>query len=636
MQVTPTDHFTVEHSSELYGLQAWGNGYLAIRDDGRLMVTPTRESGRGVDLYDVVRRLHARGTRTPLLLRFPQLLEGQLEQLSVAFARAIREFDYAGDFLPVYPMKVNQQRPVVEGLLSSGWKRGLGLEVGSRPELMAAAAMDTPPRALIVCNGFKDAEYLSCAALACRLGKRVVVVIEKPFELDSIVEMASRDEPVPLVGFRIRLQARGSGLWEKSGGVASKFGLTTAQLVDALDRLDRAGLGQRVALLHFHVGSQITEIRKIKNAVREASRIYAKLRKRGVEIRYLDVGGGLGIDYDGSKTSSDASVNYSVGEYANDIVFGIHEVCEEEHVPPPTIVSESGRMLVAYHSLLVTDVRAAISGVDPRPPALSGREAQVIADLAEVERTINVKNYREFYHDALEYRDQMYSLFNLGLLDLTDRAKGESLFWAIAGRAVRHSKSAKHVADEFVELESKLHDKYICNFSVFQSLPDHWALDQLFPVLPIHRLHERPTRRARLVDITCDSDGEVDKFIDLKDIKDALEVHELVPGEPYYLAFVLVGAYQDTMGDLHNLLGRVHEAEVILDPSGRAAIRNVRPGEDAGAALGYFGFHEEGLEADIAAALRQRVNDGELAQDEAAGLLEDYKARLRGYTYLAD
>ncbi len=634
MHLTATDLFTAEKASELYGLEAWGNGYLAIRDDGRLTVTPTRESGRSIDVLDVVQKLGARGVHTPILLRFPQLLAEQIGQLAGSFSKAIEEFRYPEPFLPVYPVKVNQQRAVVDGLLASGWKHGLGLEVGSRPELMAAAAMETAPEALIVCNGFKDAEYLSVAALASRMGKRVIVVIEKPFELDSVLAMASSYPTLPLFGFRIRLQARGSGLWEKSGGFASKFGLTTRQLLDAVDRLARAGLSDNVALLHFHVGSQITEIRKVKNAVREAGRIYAKLRKQGVPIRFLDVGGGLGVDYDGSKTSSDASVNYSVQEYANDVVFGVKEVCDQEHVPPPAIICESGRMLVAYHSLFVTDVKASISGVDGEPPALNGREAQVVADLAEVERSINVKNFREFYHDALEYRDQMYSLFNLGMLSLEDRAKGEGLFWNIAGKAVRHSRSAKHQADEFLELESKLHDRYICNFSVFQSLPDHWALDQLFPVVPVHRLNERPTRLAKLVDITCDSDGSVEKFIDLKDIKDALEVHELRENEPYYLAFALVGAYQDTMGDLHNLFGRVHEAEVILDPRGNTVVRNVRRGENARDALGQYGFHEDELVERIDGALRSRVAEGALDQAEAATLLQDYKARLDGYTYL--
>jgi arginine decarboxylase len=634
LNVSATERFTTERAAELYGLDAWGNGYFAVREDGRLLVTPERNPSRGIDVHDVLQRLAARGIKTPVLLRFPQLLEGQTRELAECFARSIEEYRYGGRLLPAFPIKVNQQRSVVEELLRSGSKYGLGIEVGSRAELMVAAALPMSADAVIVCNGFKDAEYLSASAFAARLGRRVVVVVEKPFELDPILALAARNEGMPMIGFRVRLRARGSGLWEKSGGFASKFGLTTRQLLGALERLNEAGLAQHVALLHFHIGSQITEIRKIKNAVREGSRIYAKLRKLGVQIRYLDVGGGLGVDYDGSKTSSDASVNYSVQEYANDVVFGIKEVCDGEDVAPPTIVCEAGRMLVAYHSMLVTDVRGVISGHEPQPPALNGRESQIVLDLAEVERTINVKNYRESYHDALEYQDQMYSLFNLGMLGLEDRAKAESLFWRIAAKAVRWSKSAKHVAEEFIELEAKLHDKYICNFSVFQSLPDHWALDQLFPVVPVHRLDEPPSRRASLVDITCDSDGEVDRFVDLREIKSALEVHELRPDEPYYLAFLLVGAYQDTMGDLHNLFGRVNEAEVILDPQGKAVLRNVRRGELAIHALGYFGFVEEELAESIEKALRERVASAQISAAEATGMLEDYRERLRRYTYL--
>jgi arginine decarboxylase len=634
MHLARSDRFTTDDAAELYGLDAWGNGYFAVRPDGHLLVTPDGEPTRGVDVADVVERLRSRGFGTPLLLRFPQLLEAQVGRLTRAFAAATEEFRYAGRFLPVYPMKVNQQRPVVEGLLAAGWKHDLGLEVGSRSELMVATSLDTPPGALVVCNGFKDADYLSCAALAARLGKQVVVVIEKPFELEPLLESASRDGLAPWIGFRIRLQARGSGLWEKSGGFASKFGLTTQQMLEALERIRQAGLADRVALLHFHIGSQITEIRRIKNAVREGGRIYAKLRRQGVPIRYVDVGGGLGVDYDGSRTSSDASVNYGVQEYANDVVFGICDVCEQEHVDPPTIVSESGRMLAAYHSVLITDAQAAITGGDPTPPTMTGREAQVVEDLAEIERTIHVKNYREFYHDALESRDQMYSLFSLGLLSLDDRAKGERLFWSTAEKAVRYSRTAKHVAEEFQELASKLHDRYLCNFSLFQSLPDHWALDQLFPVVPIHRLHERPTRRARLVDITCDSDGTVEKFIAPREIKEAVEVHDLRPGEPYRLAFVLVGAYQDTMGDLHNLFGRVHEAEVILDPRGSTVVRNVRRGQTAAEVIGCCGYHDEDLLRSLEAKLGDRVNGGNLTTEEAATLAEDYRARLRRYTYL--
>jgi arginine decarboxylase len=634
MNVSAIERFTVDDAANIYGLDAWGNGYLAVGDDGHLLVTPTRDPRNAMDVLRIIEDLARRGIRTPVLLRFPQLLEGQVTELATAFSNAIREFGYPEGYFPVFPIKVNQQRAVVEGLLQAGWKASLGLEVGSRPELLAAIALPTAPGALLVCNGFKDADYLSSASMATRLGKQVVVVIEKPFEVDQLLELARSRLPMPKIGFRIRLQAKGSGLWEKSGGFASKFGLSTLQLLRALERLSDAGLASELALLHFHIGSQITEIRKIKNAVREGARIYAKVRKLGFDIGYLDVGGGLGIDYDGSKTSSDASVNYTVQEYANDVVFGIAEVCEEEHVAPPRIVSESGRMLTAYHAMLVADVRASISGLEPDPPPVTGREPQVVQDLAEVARRISVKNYREFYHDALEYRDQMYSLFNLGLLGLEDRAKAEVLFWEIANKAVRYARTAKVMADEFQELETKLHDKYVCNFSVFQSLPDHWALDQLFPVVPVHRLNETPTRKATLGDITCDSDGEVEKFVDLKDIKDALEVHELRAGEPYYLAFVLVGAYQDTMGDMHNLFGRVHEAEVLLDPRGKTVIREVRRGEAAADTLACFGYEQEELVERVAGGLREKVHRGEMDREEAARLLDDYRERLTHYTYL--
>jgi arginine decarboxylase len=634
MVLSATDRFTTERSVEIYGLDGWGNGYLSISDDGHLLVSPARTPESSIDVYRVVERLRERGLHTPLLLRFPQLLKGQVDELAGAFARAIDEFHYPDRYLPVFPVKVNQSRAVVEGLLREGRSHGLGLEVGSRPELLTAAALELPDDALVLCNGFKDTSYLATASLATRLGKNVVVVVEKPFEVDQILELAEREGMLPLIGFRIRLQARGSGLWEKSGGSASKFGLSTLQLLHALEKLTAAGLGDRVALLHFHIGSQVTEIRKIKNAVLEASRIYAKLRRMGVDIRYLDVGGGLGIDYDGSRTSSDASVNYTVQEYANDVVFGIKEVCEHEHVPPPTIVSESGRMLASYHAVLITDVRARVSGFESAPPPLVGDEPQVVQDLAEVERNLTVKNYREFYHDAIGYRDQMYAAFNLGMLDLAHRATAENLFWRIARRAVHYSKTAKFVADEFVELEARLHEKYICNFSVFQSLPDHWALDQLFPVMPIHRLSEPPTVRATLADITCDSDGEVEKFVDLKDIKEALEVHELIPGEPYYLGFLLIGAYQGTMGDLHNLFGRVHEAEVVLEADGETEIRRVRGGDEARDTIQCFGYGHDELVDSVERGLGERVERGELGLADSEELLADYRRGLAGYTYL--
>lgn len=632
MQLDTNDRLTAEQAADVYGLDGWGAGYLAIGADGHLRVTPPG-SQVGIDLCQVAEELRRRGLQPPYQLRFPQLLRAQIDRLAEAFTASIKEFEYPESFHPVYPVKVNQQRCVVEGLLDAGRRHSLGLEVGSRPELLLATSLEMPDGALVVCNGFKDPDYLRTAQLAAQAGKQVVVVVEKPFELDAILKCAREEAWEPLLGFRIRLQARGSGLWEKSGGFASKFGLTTGQLLQSLERVGEAGLESKIALLHFHIGSQITEIRKVKNAVREASRIYAKLRKRGVAVRYLDVGGGLGVDYDGSRTSSDASVNYTVQEYANDIVFGIQEVCVEEGVRPPAIVSESGRMLVGYHSLLIAEVLDCSSGRPEIAEAINGDEG-VVGDLADVERKISVKNYREFYHDALAYREQMYSLFNLGMLGLLERARGESLFASIAHQAVHYSRSARHMGDEFLELAGKLHDRYICNFSVFQSLPDHWALDQLFPVLPIQRLNERPTQRARLVDITCDSDGSVDKFVDLREIKDALEVHTLNDGEPYYLAFALVGAYQDTMGDQHNLLGRVHEAEIVVDETGAMRIVSTREGESAMDALSYFGFSESELIDGLARRLERRVAAGHLDGGRAASLLEDYRMRLGQYTYL--
>jgi arginine decarboxylase len=634
MNVPVTDRFTVDHAVEIYGLDSWGNGYFSISSSGRLLVLPDRDPERSIDVLDVVQRLARERVTAPLLLRFPHLLEGQVRQLAGAFRQAIDEYQYPAGYQPIFPIKVNQNRSVVEGLVRSGREVALGLEAGSRPELLAATALATPRDSLIICNGFKDEDYLSSASLATRLGKRVVVVIEKPFEIGPVLDLARRGEVVPLIGFRLRLQSRGSGLWEKSGGIASKFGLTTLQLLRAMDRLEAAGLGSRVALLHFHIGSQVTEIRKVKSAVQEAGRIYAKVRKRGVDIRYLDVGGGLGVDYDGSKTSSDASVNYSVQEYANDVVFGIQDVCEQEEVPAPRLLSESGRMMVAYHSMLVTDVRDVITGLDPDPLRVTGEEHEIVLEMAEVDKKITVKNYREFYHDAIEYRDRMFSAFRLGLLGLEERAKVETLFWSVARKAVRYSRSAKFIADEFVELERKLHDKYICNFSVFQSLPDHWALDQLFPVMPIHRLNEPPSRRATLVDITCDSDGEVDKFVDLKDIKEGLEVHDLIDGEPYYLGFLLIGGYQETMGDLHNLFGRVNEAEVSRSADGATELINVRRGDRASDTLASFGYTRAELVESVSAGLRDHVERGGIGEQEAVRLLEDYRDRLNHYTYL--
>ncbi|MFH1017826.1 MAG: biosynthetic arginine decarboxylase [Pseudomonadota bacterium] len=628
------ENFSVEDASNLYGIDAWGAGYFDVNEAGNLEILPKRTNGGRTEILKILEELKKSRIATPLLLRFPQILETQVNALCTAFHRAIDEFKYQQGYFPVFPIKVNQRQVVVEGLLAAGFKHNLGMEVGSKPELMGALAQQLPPDALTICNGFKDKDYFATASLGVRMGKKVIVVIEKPFELDSLLALQQAGEALPWIGFRIKLRAKGSGLWEKSGGSESKFGLNTMQLLQGIEALREKKLLDQLKMFHFHIGSQITEIRRLKDAIKEAARIYAKARKMGAAVEYLNVGGGLGIDYDGSKTSSDASVNYTIEEYANDVVYNIAEVCENEHVPHPKIVTESGRAMVAYHSVLVADVRGALTDVPPKIRANGGEEPRVIEDLSYVHKNVTVKNYREFYHDAVDRRDEMYSLFNLGLLDLEDRAKGEWLYWDIARKAVKFSKTAKFMADEFADVENKLFEKYICNFSVFQSIPDHWALDQLFPVVPIHRLNERPTKRATFVDITCDSDGEVEKFVDLKDIKHALEVHELKPDEPYYVAFFLIGAYQDTMGDLHNLFGGVNEAEVLVDDTGRIVIQDAKKGDTVRKTLEAFGYESTKLIRTIKGALQEKVAQSALDEREAAKLVEEYKSRFEAYPYL--
>ncbi len=633
--MTSVDTFSMEDATNLYGIDSWGAGYFHVGSEGKLEVDPLRTNGHRIEVLRVVEELKKSRIGTPVLLRFPQILATQVKTLSAAFTRAIDEFKYQESYYPVFPIKVNQQQHVVESLLQAGYPHRLGLEAGSKSELLASYAFTLPEGAVTICNGFKDQSYLEVVRLGVSMGRKIIVVIEKPFELEAIADMANSGESLPDFGFRIRLNAKGSGLWEKSGGSASKFGLSTSQVLAGIEFLKTHGLVDRLKMFHFHIGSQVTEIRRIKDAIKEAARVYAKTRKLGVGIEYLNVGGGLGIDYDGSKTSSDASVNYTAEEYANDVVYTVADVCENEHVPPPKIVSESGRALVAYHSMLVMDVRDQISEFGRSKPKFSGKEHQVVEDLHYIHNNITVKNYREFFHDALERRDELLSLFNLGMIDLEEKAKGEWLYWAIARRSVRHSKTAKFVADEFVDLEHRLFEKLICNFSVFQSIPDHWALDQLFPVVPIHRLDEKPTHRATIVDITCDSDGEVDKFVDLKDIKPALEVHEMKKGEPYYLAFLLIGAYQDTMGDLHNLFGAVHDVQVVLDASGRTMVQNVRRGDHVGKTLEAYGYDPEKLFQSVKNSLNDRVARGEMTTVEAATVSEEYKQKFSAYPYLA-
>ncbi|UCF68271.1 MAG: biosynthetic arginine decarboxylase [Acidobacteriota bacterium] len=633
----------VEDALDMFGIARWGDGLFGISPSGQLTVRPTGDPRREVVLASVVEQLRSQGFNTPLVFRFPQILARRVEQLTTSFQRAMREFAYDGaPYLPVYPLKVNQLRGVVDALLASGREHRLGLEVGSRSELMAALALELPDGALTVVNGYKDERTLRLAILGARIGRQIVVVIEKLREVDVILRMfeAAGEGPLPRLGVRFRLFARGSGKWWKSSGTTAKFGLSTAALLETVQRLQAAGRLDRLAMLHFHIGSQIPEIRRLKSAIREGARVYAKLRQLGAPVEILNVGGGLAVDYDGSKTASDASMNYSLAEYANDVVYTVKEVCSEEDVALPILVSESGRALTASHALLVTHVLGRISSDPPLAAELTaGPDApRVVKELRALRDEIIAKTYREYYHDAVELRDEMVTLFNIGLIDLQQRAFAEQLFWQIARRALSHARREKIPLEEFEQLERALHDKYIANFSVFQSAPDHWALDQLFPVVPLTRLTEPPTRSATLVDITCDSDGEIDRFVDVKEVKEVLELHdpEQQPERPYDLAIMLLGAYQDVMGDMHNLFGAPDDVYVIVDEDATVRVTRIERGDTSGDVLRVFGYLSEELAARVRHRLDARVVEGVLTEAAARKLLEEYRALFDEGTYLTD
>src|SRR5450759_2383813 len=545
-----------EDAATLYGIPYWGQGFFHISEEGDLVVRPTREAARGVALKQIVDEVALRGITPPLIIRFPQILASAVANLNDAFARAIDEYDYANVFRGVFPIKVNQKRVVVEKIIEAGRQYGYGLEAGSKPELLAAIAADLAPECLITCNGYKDEAFIRMALNGGRMKKKVVLILEKVSELDRILSVAKARGVRPLLGMRAKLYARGSGKWAKSGGEAAKFGLTTPEMLEAVKILKSRKMLDSLVMVHFHIGSQITDIRKIKSAIKEAGRVYAKLYRSGVEVKFLNLGGGLGVDYDGSKTAFDSSMNYTVQEYANDIVYTIKSICDEEKVPVPTLVTESGRAITAYHSVLVTNVLDVADRIEQgRTVKLDGDENHVVREMYDVWQGVTAKTVRESYHDALQYKEELFTLFNLGYVSLEDRSKGEILYWNICERIRRHLHTLKDIPEEFEQLEVMLADKYVMNFSVFQSLPDVWAIDQLFPILPIHRLRERPGEVGTLADITCDSDGKIEKFIDLRDIKEALPLHEFRKGTPYYIGFCLVGAYQDVLGDLHNLFG---------------------------------------------------------------------------------
>ncbi|MDQ3180049.1 MAG: biosynthetic arginine decarboxylase [Acidobacteriota bacterium] len=633
----------IEQTIETYGIDNWGAGYFGVNRKGNLIVRASEGDNLTADVKEIIDDLSRRGINTPVLLRFPQLLFGQIRKLQKSFKHSIKEFGYNGGHMCVYPMKVNQNRAVVEEYLREGKRYNFGLEAGSKAELYAALAMEQSEESLLVLNGFKDRDFIKLAFAGAQAGKNVVIVIEKLSELDHtlrLAEEATAENPetkLPMIGVRVKLYSKGSGKWEKSGGEAAKFGLTTTEILEVIRRLNEAGRIEMLQLLHFHIGSQLTDIKRIKNAMKEAARTYSKIRQMQIPIKYLDVGGGMAVDYDGSKTSFESSANYNAQEFANDVVYVIKTVCNDEDVPHPTIIQESGRYLTAYHAILVTNVQDEIETVVEditAPLLLDTNDPQVVKELHDLRESITAKNYREYYHDALEHREELFTMFNLGLISLEDRGRGEVLFWDVCERADEFAQQKKYVAEEFDELRRLLCAKYLANFSVFRSMPDNWALEQLFPIIPIHKLNKKPTEYATLCDITCDSDGIVDKFVDLHDVKPVLELHKLEKGEPYYLAMMLVGAYQEVMGNNHNLFGAPHEAHIHIGEDGYI-IKKVIQGATLGDTLATVRFDAAQLHDQFRRNVLQRIKDGELSTKEGNQLIEFYEGQVGGYTYLS-
>jgi arginine decarboxylase len=632
-----TTPFDIAEARELYNIDRWSGGYFGINDAGHVSVFPKR-NGETIDLMDIVAEARSRKLAFPLVVRFHDLLRDRVETINKAFATAISESGYNSPYRGVFPIKVNQLREVVEEIIDAGKPWHFGIEAGSKPELLAALAVHSDPESLVICNGYKDTSFIQNALLGRKLGKTVILVVEKLEELAHILRVSQTMKIEPFIGLRVRLLSKGAGKWATSGGENAKFGLSTADLVEASDMLHAAGLAHCLKLVHFHVGSQVPDIGTIKRAVREAARFYAKLSKMGHELGYLDVGGGLGVDYDGSRTTFDSSMNYSLDEYVRDIVYTVKEVCDSESVAHPTLVSESGRAIVAQHSVLIVETFGAIEKAShQKPPTPSaGGEIPLLADILEIRNNLTPQNRLENLHDAQEIRERAQSMFDLGLLDLRAKAGIETVYWQIAANIVELFRDAEHIPEEVREIEIAIGDQYLCNFSVFQSLLDHWALGQLFPVMPIHRLNERPDRNATLVDITCDSDGKVAKFIDLQDVKETLPLHRWQPGEPYYIGFFLAGAYQDIMGDLHNLFGRVNEMHIYLDEDEDSGhyVEEVLPGSTIGQVLSLTQWDVNELARQMKAQTDAAIKSDRLKPNEAMRLLDDYEKSLTLYTYL--
>lgn len=628
--------WTYQDSAQLYGVDQWGAGFFGVNSSGSIQVTPNGSDQPGIDLNRLIEDLKQRGIKLPVLLRFEGILERRVREINESFGEAIRSHAYRGTYRSVYPIKVNQQRQVVQTLMAAGREFGMGLEVGSKPELLAVVAMHDVPDALCICNGYKDDAYIEIALLSTRLGRHPIIVVEKFSELDTIMRVSKRVGIRPRIGLRAKLATRGAGRWEASGGDRSKFGLDANELVAAVEKLRGEAMLDCVELLHFHLGSQITSISTIKKAITEGARLFVELHRLGAKARFLDVGGGLGVDYDGSRTTFDSSMNYSLQEYANDVVWLIQETCDSAEIPHPDIISESGRALVAHHAALVMNVLGVSRLVDRAFQLDDGDEDEddLARSLREVVRGITRKNYQEAFHDLVQLRDEVLTRFNLGLVDLKTRAVADEVYWLGCREILKITRELTYVPDDLSGLEKHLSDTYFCNFSVFQSLPDHWAIQHVFPVVPIHRLNQQPTRFGVLGDITCDSDGKMDRFIDLRDVKPYLELHDVAPGEDYHLGVFLVGAYQEILGDLHNLFGDTNAVHVAVDEQGRYRLTAMIEGDRIDEVLSYVQIHATELSTALRSAAERAVEDERMSFEESGRLLRRYDQALRSYTYL--
>jgi arginine decarboxylase len=627
----------VEDSLELYNVAGWGINYFTANSKGNLVVTPRQKKGPAIDIKELIDELMLRDVALPVLLRFPDILDDRIETISACFRRAAEEYGYKGQYFTVYPIKVNQQRPVVEEIVRYGRKFQIGLEAGSKPELHAVLAIMDNPDALIICNGYKDEDFIELALLAQKMGKRIFIVVEKLNELRLIIKIARRLKIQPNIGMRIKLATSGAGKWEDSGGDQSKFGLNASELLEAIELVTEEGYLDCLKLLHFHLGSQITNIRKIKAGLREVAHFYVQIRRLGCNIEYVDIGGGLGVDYDGSHTTISSSINYSIQEYANDAVSMLQDVADKHELPHPNLITESGRALTAHHSVLVFNVLETTN-----PPTWDNAEKitendhETVRDLKNLWDNINHRNMIEAWHDAQQMREEVLDRFGLGMVDLRTRALVEKLFWSIAYEVKELAKDQKHTQEELKQLSKMLADKYFCNFSLFQSLPDAWAIDQLFPIMPIHRLNQKPIREATIQDITCDSDGKIDHFIGVRSFSSYIQLHELKKDEPYYLAVFMVGAYQEILGDLHNLFGDTNVVHVTIDRNAESgyAIDKVIDGELVADVLDYVQFNSKRLVRTMESWVSSSVKEKKITVHEGKEFLNIYRSGLYGYTYL--